>query len=58
MGFFGLFRYAEKFDYALMVGGAIAAMLVGAAMPVFALLLGNVTEDFEKGGNAMVEAAL
>ena len=55
--FFSLFRFATGFDYFLMVLGSIAAIGMGAALPSFALLWGNMTDSFGQGGQAMVDAA-
>lgn len=40
-----------------MIVGTIAALVMGAAMPVFALLWGDVTDSFLQSGQDMVDAA-
>mgnify|MGYP003688909303 CR=1 FL=1 len=40
-----------------MVVGSVAAIAMGAALPVFALLWGNITDSFLENGDAMVNAA-
>ena len=54
---FGIFRYADKWDWILMLVGSVAAGLMGASMPVFALLWGNITDSFLNGGDEMVNAS-
>jgi ATP-binding cassette subfamily B (MDR/TAP) protein 1 len=46
VGFFKLFRFADRIDMFLMVIGSIAALADGAAMPLFVLLWGNMTDAF------------
>ena len=41
-----MFRFATGFDYFLMVLGSIGAISVGAAMPAFAFLWGQMTDSF------------
>jgi ATP-binding cassette subfamily B (MDR/TAP) protein 1 len=55
--FLKLFRFATKADIILIVIGSIAALAMGAAMPIFALLWGSMTDAFAKGGDEMVDAA-
>ena len=57
MSFFHLFRFATKADITLIIIGSIAALAMGAAIPAFALLWGNMTDSFGKGGDAMVDKA-
>ena len=52
-----MFRFANKTDYILMIVGSIAALAMGAALPAFALLWGQMTDSFNKGGDAMVSAS-
>lgn len=40
-----------------MIVGTIAAIIMGAALPVFALLWGNITDSFLATGQDMVDAA-
>lgn len=47
VGFFSLFRFAKPADYALMTVGTIAAICNGAAMPLFALLWGDMIDSFK-----------
>lgn len=47
MGFFSLFRFAKPVDYAIMAVGTIASIGNGAAMPLFALLWGNMIDSFK-----------
>lgn len=50
VGFFRLFRFADPLDKFLMVIGSVGAAIEGAAMPVFTVLWGNMTDAF--GGNS------
>ena len=44
-------------DYVLMAFGTLAAMGMGAALPSFAILWGDITNSFGQGGQSMVDAA-
>lgn len=44
--FLELFRFADKTDKILMFFGTIGAALIGTAMPIFALLWGDMTTAF------------
>ena len=54
-----LFRFATTTDRIMMLIGTIGAAVGGAAMPVFALLLGDVTTSFAPGhsGKEIFDAA-
>jgi ATP-binding cassette subfamily B (MDR/TAP) protein 1 len=41
-----LFRFADKFDKILMFFGSLGAIAIGTALPLFALLWGNMTNSF------------
>ena len=41
-----LFRFANKFDYLLMIVGSIGSMIGGAALPLFALFWGEMIDNF------------
>ncbi|KAJ1673208.1 hypothetical protein EV182_005688, partial [Spiromyces aspiralis] len=43
-----MFRFADKWDRIMIVLGAIASLMVGAAMPLLILLFGNAMDDFVK----------
>ena len=45
-----MFRFSDTIDKILIVCGTIAAMGVGAAMPAFSLLMGNMTNSFQSSG--------
>ncbi|KAF6200545.1 hypothetical protein GE061_004988 [Apolygus lucorum] len=47
-GLTGLFRYASKGDFLLMLGGTLAALVVGAAGPVLGLVFGGMTNIFTR----------
>ena len=49
VSFSELFRFATTTDRIMMVVGTIGAAIGGAGMPLFALLLGNVTSQFAPG---------
>jgi ATP-binding cassette subfamily B (MDR/TAP) protein 1 len=60
VGYHKMFRFADKTDKILMVCGIIAAIAVGASMPAFSLLMGNMTDSFETSSSdpdAMVESS-
>ena len=60
VGYHRLFRFADTVDKILMVVGSIAAIAVGAALPAFALLWGNMTDVFQTSSSdpdEMVNAA-
>jgi len=40
-----LFRFANKFDYLLMIVGSIGSMIGGAALPLFALFWGEMIDN-------------
>lgn len=46
VSFLELFRFADKIDKILMFFGTIGAALIGTAMPMFALLWGDMTSAF------------
>jgi ATP-binding cassette subfamily B (MDR/TAP) protein 1 len=46
VSFLELFRFADKTDKILMFFGTIGALLIGAAMPMFAFLWGTMTTAF------------
>ena len=53
-----MFRFATGFDYFLMVIGSIAGAAVGAGLPAFAYLWGEMTDEIQQNQSAMVDAAL
>ena len=44
-----LFKYADRYDYFLMLMGTVGAVVLGVTMPLLTLLFGNLTDAF--GGN-------
>lgn len=46
VGFFSLFRFATKTDIILITIGSLCAAAMGVALPAFAILWGNMTNDF------------
>jgi ATP-binding cassette subfamily B (MDR/TAP) protein 1 len=44
--FFSLFRYADTTDKIVMIIGAIAAVINGAVLPAFSILLGVLMDSF------------
>lgn len=57
VSFLQLFRFADKTDKILIFVGTIGAILIGTAMPMFALLWGNMTTAFGEGDDAIVDAS-
>ena len=59
VSFSQLFRFATTSDRIMMFIGTIGAAIGGAGMPLFALLLGNVTSQFAPGhtGKEIFDAA-
>lgn len=55
-----LFRFSSTSDKVMMFFGTIGAFAAGAGMPLFALLLGNVTSKFAPGhsGDEIFDAAI
>lgn len=51
VGYFRMFRFADKRDKILMLCGTIAAIAVGISMPAFSLLWGNMTDSFQDSGS-------
>uniref|UniRef100_A0A146L3B6 Multidrug resistance protein 1 n=2 Tax=Lygus hesperus TaxID=30085 RepID=A0A146L3B6_LYGHE len=47
-GLAGLFRYASKVDFLLMLGGTLCAIIVGSAGPVLGLVFGSMTNAFTR----------
>lgn len=54
-----LLRFATKTDIILMVCGGIASCVNGIALPMFALIFGNMTDSFSptSTGDEIVSAA-
>ncbi|PWY87115.1 multidrug resistance protein 1, 2, 3 [Aspergillus sclerotioniger CBS 115572] len=46
-GFFGIYRYASRWDIFLIVLSSIASIAGGAALPLFTVLFGNLTSTFQ-----------
>ena len=54
-GFCSLFRFATTTDIILIIVGSICAAAMGVALPAFAILWGNITDQFQT--SADMEAA-
>ncbi|KAL4754305.1 hypothetical protein BDW72DRAFT_138250 [Aspergillus terricola var. indicus] len=48
ISFFGLWRYATKFDILIMIISAICAIAAGAALPLFTILFGSLASSFQR----------
>ncbi|PLB53865.1 P-loop containing nucleoside triphosphate hydrolase protein [Aspergillus steynii IBT 23096] len=46
IGFFGIYRYASRWDLAIVLGSSVFAIAGGAALPMFTVLFGNLTSTF------------
>lgn len=59
VGFFKLFRFANRFDKTLMIVGSIAAALNGLTTPLFGLLFGQMADKFspDSTGQQIVDSA-
>ncbi|QKX60860.1 uncharacterized protein TRUGW13939_08006 [Talaromyces rugulosus] len=44
--FFGLYRYADSLDYLVLAISALASIAAGAALPLFTILFGQLTNAF------------
>lgn len=42
-----MFRFAKKLDYLYMIIGTLFAMAAGGALPIFALLWGDMIDKFK-----------
>lgn len=49
--FTSLFRFATNTDKILIVVGTICAIAMGVALPSFAILWGNMTDNFKEQGS-------
>lgn len=56
ISYLSLFRFADQRDMILMAVGTLCACAMGAALPSFALLWGNMTNSFGDS-NLMVDAS-
>lgn len=52
----GLFRFASQLDVLLMVIGSITSAAMGAAIPIFAYLTGNMIDSFNTSNDIYAEA--
>lgn len=59
VSFFELLRFATKTDVLLMILGSAAAIINGIALPMFALIFGQMTDSFSptSTGDDIVDAA-
>lgn len=48
INFFCLYRYASPLDLVILIISALAAIVGGAALPVFTVLFGQLTSSFQK----------
>lgn len=48
INFFCLYRYASPLDIVILIISALAAIVGGAALPVFTVLFGQLTSSFQK----------
>ena len=48
IGFFSLYRYASSLDIFILIIASLAAIVGGAALPVFTVLFGQLTSSFQK----------
>ncbi|PYI00888.1 multidrug resistance protein 1, 2, 3 [Aspergillus sclerotiicarbonarius CBS 121057] len=46
-GFFGIYRYASRWDIFLIILSSVASIAGGAALPLFTVLFGNLTSTFQ-----------
>ncbi len=56
ISFFDLFRFASKTDICMMVVASICSAFMGAAIPIFAYLTGNMIDSFTSRADAYEEA--
>lgn len=49
-----LFRFADRTDIILMTVGSIAALIMGAIIPIFSLLWGDLTDAFSSNHDELV----
>ncbi|KAG0156630.1 hypothetical protein PDIDSM_3811 [Penicillium digitatum] len=48
ISYFGLYRYASRIDILIIAISALCAIAAGAALPLFTVLFGSLTTDFQK----------
>ncbi|OJK04003.1 hypothetical protein ASPACDRAFT_1895139 [Aspergillus aculeatus ATCC 16872] len=46
-GFFGIYRYASRWDLVFLLLSSVASIIGGAALPLFTVLFGNLTSTFQ-----------
>lgn len=46
IGYMTLYRYATKKDIGLLIVGYLSSIIYGAALPLFTIIFGNMTQDF------------
>ncbi|KAE8154046.1 P-loop containing nucleoside triphosphate hydrolase protein [Aspergillus avenaceus] len=47
VSFFGIYRFASRWDILIIIGSSIAAIAGGAALPLFTVLFGKLTSTFQ-----------
>ncbi|CAM6101081.1 unnamed protein product [Calypogeia fissa] len=57
VSFFRLFTFADKFDYVLMAGGSIGAIVHGAALPIFFLFFGKLLNGLGENSGSLQGAS-
>ncbi|CAM6101080.1 unnamed protein product [Calypogeia fissa] len=57
VSFFRLFTYADAFDYLLMAGGTLGAIVHGVAFPVFFLFFGKLLNGLGGNGGTLTAAS-
>ena len=56
VAFYKLFRFADRLDYFLMFFGFLASMINGTALPLFSLVFGSMSDEFNQGKDALLDA--
>ncbi len=49
-----MFRFADKTDVFLLIVGIFSALAMGAVIPLFSLLWGDITDTFSEANDQLV----
>lgn len=58
VGFFELFRFADRTDYIMMTFGTFGALTIGASTPLFIFVWGNMIDAFSASVDELINQSL